>query len=378
MKFLKLLLSFVLLCSLVACGTPNNSNTTPTEPTEPNTEPTLPTYPTNTYEYKFNIGENNEFTYRLVVTDYDDCSVVSFDFLYNGVAVGWYHNDGNLMDGVYDTLGLVFTIDNNELKVEKSQSSGGIGNVYEYKYYSGTYKWAENTYWENPPENAILILNEDGTAEFCGVAATYYPIGAQKVVLINNESSIGIVLEIMPKGEKNSELVYSLTSENANSNFSYPVRIDDYYKGLYGATQVYEGTGYFRGHTLYFGNGSFAIEGYDYYAGEYVEEESKLIAKVSDDSASATLVLSEEEDKCTFDLEIERQVTSGGNYINFYKDDVAFVWTSCCSGQFSKVSNLTDDSIIAVYDYNNHRVLVFNETLDSYYEIPGSEYKSQE
>ena len=359
--FLSIALAFV----LIACGTPEDSNTPTNDLGDYESEPKTPTYPTNTYEYKFSI-EDNEFAYKLVVTDYDDTSVASIEFLYNGEVVEFYNNSGNVTNGIFDTWGLEFKIENEQMTVEKSKNSGGLGNIYGYEFYVGTYGWANDTYVEDLDPNALLILNEDGTAEFGGVAATYYPIDCNKVVLINNKTGYGIVIGLM---EVEGEIKYFTLKNNVDPNFSRPVKIDDFYKAFYGSSKVYLGTGYFEYHLLYLHDGSFTICGPDYYAGTYVEDDGKIKINISD-ALTSTLVLSEKDDELTFDFEIEKQVKSGDYYVNYYKSGVVYANTMYHCGQFGTVSNLPNDSIIAIYSFGNHMVFVYNDTLDEYYELP--------
>ena len=369
MKKLKLLLSLLLIFSLVACSEPESPNDEVKDPENQESEIVEPVYPTNTYEYKFNI-EDNEFIYRLVVTDYDDCSTATLDFLYNGEVVEFYTNSGNVMNGIFDTWGLVFKIENNQMTVEKSHLSGGLGNIYDYDFYAGTYKWADDTYVEDLSPDTLLILNEDGTAEFGGVAATYYPIESDKVVLINNKTGYGLVLGLM---DSEGKTAYYTMKNNVDPNFSRPVKIDDYYKALYSSPKVYQGTGYFEYHLLYLNDGSFTICGPDYYAGTYVEDNGKIKISIAD-VFTGTLVLSEKDGKLTFDFEVERQVKSGEYYINYYKEGVIYANTPYHCGQYSKVDNLPNENIIAIYSFESHMIFVYNETLDEFYEIEGSQY----
>ena len=84
--------------------------------------------------------------------------------------------------------------------------------------------------WDYKNRGTDHILNEDGTAEFGGVAATYYPIDCNKVVLINNKTGYGIVIGLM---EVEGEIMYFTLKNSVDPNFSRPVKIDDFYKAFW-------------------------------------------------------------------------------------------------------------------------------------------------
>lgn len=83
--------------------------------------------------------------------------------------------------------------------------------------------------------------------------------------------------------------------------------------------------------------------------------------------------------KGIIDSEIEKQIKKENGYINYYVDDTVFVnIEGVCYGQYLKVRNSVPSNVIAVWDFRNNRVLVFNEDLTEYYEIEGSQYKEPE
>ena len=376
MKKSKLFLSLLTLCMLFSCG--NSTNSSSSEKAS-SSEESSSIYPIIIkHEYKFTIA-NHEFKYTIDYEEYEPYeggfnNSYTIKFYMDGKEFEEAQVSGTVVDdSIIDSNGLCYKIENGEFTLENFK---GGGPLYGYELYAGTYElMPDSTHLEGVKQDDKLVLKEDGTFEFLEKTGDYYPLTGNKVVLLDDEQD-GYVVDVY--SYINDEYVkrYLPIGNNLKVTFNGPVDIDSYYKTQFGDYKRYDGTGYFTDYYLYVIEDAFYVQGAQWSSGKSKVENNKLYVLDGEGNKLGALILNEEGETLTFDSEIEKQIKKENGYINYYVDDTVFVnIEGVCYGQYLKVRNSVPSNVIAVWDFSNNRVLVFNEDLTEYYEIEGSQYK---